>query len=97
MKLSDVLVTSVDDKAGSGIFVFWDKVTVETRSGLSKELFSVSFGVDRLPSPGQRCEIRYHLGRQGLLSRPQEAASPDWLAMDSFTCTTPAPPAGPIL
>jgi len=95
--LRDVLITSVDDtKTGSGYLVFWDKVTVETRSGLSKELFSVSFGADRLPSPGERCDIRYHLGRGGLLSRPQETTDPDWLAMDSFTCAMapgdPAPP-----
>jgi len=95
--LRDVLVTSVDDdKVGSGILVVWDKVTVETRAGPSRELFSVSFGADRLPSRGQRCDIRYHLGRGGLLSRPQQTSDPDWLAIDSFTCT-PAPdqPASP--
>lgn len=97
MMLRDVLITSVDDmKVGSGYLVFWDKVTVETPSGLSRELFSVSFGADRLPSPGQRCDIRYHLGRTGLLSRPQETTDPDWLAMDSFACTEASdPPAVP--
>jgi hypothetical protein len=87
--LRDVLVTSVENsRVGSGYLVVWDKVTVETRGGLSKELFSVSFGVDSLPSQGQRCDIRYHLGRDGLLSRPQDTTDPDWLAMDSFTCAT---------
>ncbi|MBO9711097.1 MAG: hypothetical protein J7521_23095 [Caulobacter sp.] len=91
--LRDVLVTAVDDNpVGSGILVIWDKVTVEDRSGMSKTLFSVSSGADRLPSLGQRCDIRYHPGRGGLLSPPQDATGPDWLVMDSFTCTAPVPP-----
>jgi len=94
--LRDVLITSVDDtKIGSGYLVFWDRVAVETRSGSSRELFSVSFGVDRLPSPGQRCDIRYHLGREGLLSRPQETTDADWLVMDSFACATASDPPTP--
>ncbi|HWW26405.1 MAG TPA: hypothetical protein VNZ85_10970 [Caulobacter sp.] len=94
--LSDVLITSVDDnQGGSGFLVIWDKVTVETRAGVSKELFSVSFGADRLPRAGQRCDIRYRLGREGLLPRPQATADSDWLVLDGFTCATALSPPSP--
>lgn len=65
--LKGVLIKSVErSRVGSGIFVFWHRWTVEPRAGDTMSLFSLSLSTEEpQPSPGQLCDVRYHLGKLG--------------------------------
>lgn len=86
--LKGVLVKSIErSRVGSGIFIFWHRWTVEPRAGATMTLFSLSLSTEEpLPSLGQRCEVRYHLGKLGGMAGPAFDTAKDWPIVDDFSC-----------
>ena len=78
-------------EADSGYIAFWDHWSVETQIGVSKDLFSLRMSkADVLPRPGERCDVRYHMGRLGGSLGPGLKTDADWPMVDSFTCAPTA-------
>ncbi|GGL34143.1 MULTISPECIES: hypothetical protein [Caulobacter] len=95
--LKGVLIKSVErSRVGSGIFVFWHRWTVEPRAGDTMSLFSLSLSTEEpLPSPGQLCDVRYHLGKLGGMPGPAFDTAKDWPIVDDFTCAPLSQKPGP--
>jgi hypothetical protein len=96
--LNRALIKSID-KVGipSGIFATWDRWIVETQTGAAMNLFSRAFGeTDALPRPGQRCNVRYHMGQEDEGIGAGLKTDAPWPMVENFTCASgpdqPAPP-----
>jgi len=96
-ELKGVLVKSIErSKAGSGIFAFWHRWTVETPAGATISLFTLSLSTrEPLPNPGERCDVQYHLGKLGGTPGPDFDAARDWPIVDNFSCAPLSQEAAP--